>query len=208
MKTLDKGQDKIQEICDALRKETLEPAQGEAERIIEEAKQRAHTIVQEAHSEAKTLHEDARATIEKEKNVFESSLSQAVKQSLEVLRQEVETHLFNSQLQETLKGITTDPKVIARLIEAMVKGVEKEGIAADLGAIIPETVPVEEVAGFLAEEVVKKLEKGGVILGPITGGAQVKLTDKKITLDMTDESFRKLLANYVRKDFRTLFFAE
>lgn len=206
MKTLDKGQDKIQEICDALRKETLEPAQGEAERIIAEAKERAHTIVQEAHREAEKLHGDARAAIEKEKNVFDSSLTQAVKQSLETLRQEVESHLFNSQLKETLKGITTDPKVIGRLIEAMVKGVEKEGIAADLAAIIPEAVPAEEVAGFLAEEVLQKLAKGGVKLGPITGGAQVKLTDKKVTLDMTDESFRKLLANYVRKDFRTLFF--
>ena len=93
MKTLDKGQDKIQKICNVLRQETIEPAQKQAETIVAEAKERAHKIQVEAEKEAEKLHEDARAAIEKEKNVFDSSLSQAVKQSLETLRQEVETAL-------------------------------------------------------------------------------------------------------------------
>ena len=37
MKTLEKGQDKIQKICAILRDQTLEPAQKEAQEIIERA---------------------------------------------------------------------------------------------------------------------------------------------------------------------------
>ena len=44
MKGLETGKDKIQKICDALRKETLEPAKQEAREIVE----KAHRLVVES----------------------------------------------------------------------------------------------------------------------------------------------------------------
>lgn len=38
MKSLEKGKDKIQKICDKLRGKTLEPAEKEARQILEDAK--------------------------------------------------------------------------------------------------------------------------------------------------------------------------
>ena len=48
-KTLEKGEDKIQKICDALRRETLEPAKAEAEqlRLVAEAKAEAYRKISE-----------------------------------------------------------------------------------------------------------------------------------------------------------------
>ena len=48
MKGLESGKDKIQKICDALRKETLEPAKQEAREIVENAHMQASEIVTEA----------------------------------------------------------------------------------------------------------------------------------------------------------------
>ena len=52
MKSLEKGEEKIQKICDVLRRETLEPAQLEAEGVIEQAKEKAAGIVREAEQNA------------------------------------------------------------------------------------------------------------------------------------------------------------
>jgi len=55
MKTLEKGQDKIQKISDQLRREILEPAQEEAKKIIEEAKRKASHLNMEAEKQAEEI---------------------------------------------------------------------------------------------------------------------------------------------------------
>ncbi len=207
MKTLEKGQDKIQRICDSLRVETLEPAKIEAGRLIEEAKQKAAQIISEANKEAERLHANARVAIEREHNIFQSSLLQASKQSLEALRQSIEEKLFNDELEEIVRAEMGKPTVIADLVKAMIGAIQDKGIEANLEAVIPNTASPKEVNALLGEQILKKLKGGSVTLGNIGGGAQVKLASQKLTLVMTDEELRKLLAQYVRKDFRKMLFS-
>lgn len=205
-KTLEKGEDKIQKICDALRRETLEPAKQEAEKIIEEARARAEQIVNEAQAQAEKLHENAREAIEQERNVFHSSLEQAGKQGLEELRQAIEHKLFHDELQKVIEENSSDPKVIAKLISSIVQAIEKEGITTELSAVIPQAVSAEEINRLLGEGILKKLKEESVTFGEFVGGAQVKLHNKKMTIDITDRALMELLSSYVRKDFRKLLF--
>lgn len=207
MKTLDKGQDKIKKICSILRDETIEPAKKDAEKIIKEAQKQAEQIINEAHKQAESIINDARHAIEQEKNVFHSSLLQASKQGIEALKQSIEHKLFNEQLVAMLESQTTDPKVISNLINAIVKSVEKEGLEADLTAIIPKNVVPKEVNKLLLEEVLKKLKDHTVTVGNFKGGAQVKIVNKKMTIDISEESLQEILASYIRKDFRKMIFA-
>lgn len=208
MKTLDKEQDKVQKICDTLRKQTLEPAQADARNIIIEAKAHAEEIVREAHRQADQLLADARQAIAREKSVFESSLSQAAKQSLEALRQAIETELFNPELHNlTVRG-TTDPAVIASLINSICKAIEKEGLASDLSTLIPASVSAQQINSMIAKEVLSKLKEKSVQLGDFSGGAKVCLEGKNITLDMSNEAIEDLLQRYVRKDFRKMLFGK
>lgn len=206
MKNLDKGQDKVEKICQEIRKETLEPAQKEAERIIEEAKQAAEKIVEDAHHEKEKILKSAKAEIAQEKNIFESSLEQASRQSLESLRQSIEHKMFNEGLDHVLKSHTSNPQVVATLINAIVKALEKEGLDAHLSAIIPKEVSSKDVVVFLAEDVKSKLKDEAMTVGNFAGGAQVKLMDKKMTVDISDKALSELVSSYVRKDFRKLFF--
>lgn len=208
MKTLEKGPDKIQKIGDKLRHEVIEPAKGEAQQIIEAAQQKASEIIAQAEKQAKELKASAHAQIEQEKNVFHSSMLQASRQSVEALRQTIEHRLFNDQLSTVLKGHMTDPKIIADLINAVVKAIEKEGLGADLSAIIPQAVPAAAVNKLLLQEVLQKLKGETVTLGSFAGGAQIKIEDKQIRIDLTDAAIKELLSNYVRKDFRQLIFAK
>lgn len=205
-KALEKGPEKIQKICDLLKKETLEPAKLEAESIIAQAREEAARIIQEAKHEAEQLNARAHESIEREKNVFQASLTQASRQCIEALRQSVESEFFNSQLLELIDSQVKDPAVIANLIKGILAALEKEGTDVDLSAVIPRTVSVEAVNSLLGEGVLKKLREHKVISGNILGGAQVKLHGKELTLDLSDSTMKELVANYVRKDFRKWIF--
>lgn len=205
-KTLDKGENKIQKICDALRKETLDPAKEEADRLVEEAKVKAEQIIKDAHIRADKQIADGKSEIERERRVFHSSLDQATRQALEELRQTIEHHFFNNELQTLILKKSADPEILSKLIEAIVKAIDKEGLSTDLSAIIPKVVPAEEVNRLIAQNLLAKLQGGGVELGEFFGGAQVKLHDKKMTIDITDRSLMELLSRYVRKDFRKFLF--
>lgn len=206
MKSLEKGQDKIQKICDKIRRETIEPAQQEAQSIIEEAKSKADEIIHEAEKHKEDLIKQARAQIDQERNVFHSSLHQAAKQTIESLRQEIEQKFFNEELQTLLSKPLSDSKLIAELINGIVKAIEKEGLATDIGVVIPRNVSADDVSALLLDGVRKRLKDKQIEIGHFNGGIQVKLLGKKMTLDLSDQALKELLSNYVRKDFRQLLF--
>lgn len=207
MKTLDKGQEKIKKICEALRDETLEPAQKEAQDIIKAAHKQAEHILAEAQKKAESLQAGARASIEQERNVFQSSLQQAAKQSVEALRQSIEAKFFNEHLYEIIEKGAVDPQLIANLINAIVKALEREGVAANLTALIPKDISERQVNELLLKDVISKLREKSVVIGDFTGGAKVTLNNKRVTIDISQEALKELLGSYiVRKDFRKLVF--
>lgn len=207
MKSLEKGQEKVQKICDLLRKQTIEPAKIEAEAIIEEAQKRATEIKVEAERHREQLLKQAKGQIDQERNVFYSSLQQACKQTLEVLKQEIEHKLFNEELQTLFEQPMNDPKIVADLINAVVRSLEKEGLNSDLSIAISRVVAADDVNALLIEGVRKRLKNKSLEVGNFHGGAQVKLIGKKMMLDLSDQAIKELVAHYIRKDFRKLIFS-
>ena len=72
MKGLETGKNKIQKICDVLRKETLEPAKQEAAEIVENAHIAASKILVDAQKKGQELLSLAEKEIAEKKKVFES----------------------------------------------------------------------------------------------------------------------------------------
>lgn len=204
-KTLEEGSKKIQQICDLLKNDAIEPAKKEAEAIIANAKAKAQEIISNAEKQANKIHSDTKLAIEQERNVYQSSLVQAAKQSVESLRQQFEHKFFNEQLTQLVEKHSADPKVIARLIETIIQALEKEGVAANLSVIIPKQISPKEVNSLLAENILKQIKDHSVELGNFSGGVQVKLQDKKMTLDITNDAIVELLSTY-RRGFRELVF--
>lgn len=206
MENLDTGKDKIKKICEILKNETLQPAQEEAQRIVEGAEQEARTIQRAAETQAEEIVTAAKLKMAKQKELFDQSIRGACAQVIESLKQEIEKNLFNASLSEWLSKQTVDADLAAKLINAIVKAVEKEGTSAELSAIIPSQIPAEKVNALLLKEVLGKLREKSVVLGGLTGGVQLKLHDKQLTLDLSDEALKELLGRYIRKDFRDLLF--
>jgi V/A-type H+-transporting ATPase subunit E len=206
MKGLDTGKDKVKKICDVLKKETLEPAKKEAEEVILQAKAEAEKIIKHAEKESERMHHEARVEIEKNRAIFQASLSQASRQAIELLKQEIEEKLFNKELKAVLmKGIEA-PKVIADLINALIKALEKEGLDADLSVYISSAIPAHAVNSLLTENILSKLREKSVLLNESAGGVEVKLHQENMTIDLSLDTLKEIVAQYIRKDFRALFF--
>src|SRR3984957_11315498 len=164
MKGTESGTDKVKKICEALRKETLEPAMVEAEEIIAHAREEAERIIREAERQSELLFEGSKERINREKEIFQAALSQASKLVVQFLRQTIEEKLFNRELARQLASTMQNPKILADLITAVVKAIEKEGKDVDLSAFIPSAIPARDVNAFLAKEILEKLKEKSVLL--------------------------------------------
>jgi V/A-type H+-transporting ATPase subunit E len=208
MKTLENGHNKIQIISDKLRHEIIEPSKVEAQQIIESAHLNAAEIVSQAEKQAEGIKASSHAKIEQDRKVFQSSMWQALQQCLESLRQNIEQKLFNEQLNGLIENQMSDPQIVANLINAIVQAIEKEGLGADLSAVIPRTVSSQAVSKLLLQEVLNKLKGKSIAIGNFAGGAEVKIEENKIRIVFTDATLKEMLSNYIRKDFRALIFAQ
>lgn len=206
MKTLENENEKVNRICEILRKETLEPAEKKAQGMLEEAKAQADEIIRHAEKEAEEILESAKLKIAQERKVFQSSLAQGAKQSLEMLRQEIVQNLFNPALEQLIQKKLATTDTIASIIDALVHAIKSSGFSGDLQAYIPKNISPDMVNSLLLKEVLNTLEKHSVEIGNFNGGAQVKLVNKNMRLDMTDAAIKELIAQFVREDLRKIIF--
>ncbi|MGR3973973.1 MAG: V-type ATP synthase subunit E [Candidatus Rhabdochlamydia sp.] len=206
MKGLETGHHKIKKICDALRKETLEPAQLQAEVFLEEAKKEADAIINDAKLRAEKIRHESQIEFQKQRLAFEASLAQACRQTIESLKEKVEKQFFNRELLKLIEAPLQNPEVIAQLIQAVVGGIEKEGIQTDIAALIGSTISVQDVNHLLGLTVVNKLKDKTVLQGELERGIEVKLMKEHMTLDLSEATFYDMIATYLRKDFRQFLF--
>ncbi|MBI3508764.1 MAG: V-type ATP synthase subunit E [Chlamydiia bacterium] len=206
MKNLDSGKDKIQKICDALRKETLEPAKQEAREIVENAHLQAAEILKEAQNKAQKIVAEANKEIEEKKRVCQSSLQLSCRQAVEQLKQKIEQQLFNKQLAEFVAKEMSDPKLIAHLINSLVRSIEQQGWGEEFNAVIPKDISAHTINALLVSQILHKLEKESVTIGDFAGGVQIRLKDKQMTIDVSDAVIKDLIAQFIRRDFRNLVF--
>ena len=206
MKRLETGKEKIQKICDVLKKETLEPAKQEAREIIENAHLQASEIVKEAKKKGEALIQSAEREMEEKKKIFNASLQLACRQGIELLKQKVERELFDKQLTEAVVKEMGDPKVIAALIQSFMRSMEEKGVEEEFIASIPKGMTPRSINALLGSQVLERLHKQTVVVGDFEGGAQISLKGKQITIDISDAAVRELIAQFIRRDFREMIF--
>jgi V/A-type H+-transporting ATPase subunit E len=207
MKGIETGKDKVRKITEALRKETLEPAMNEAGDIVRQAREEADKIIQGAKKEAESLFQQGREKLDRERTIFQSALVQASKQIVQLIKQEFEEKIFNKELGKQIVQNLQNPRGLADLITVLVKSLEKEGLDADFSVYISAAIPARDVNALLAKEILEKLKEKSVLLSPMGGGIELKLHKENLILDLSDTAIKELISNYIRKDFRELFFA-
>lgn len=206
MKAIESGKDKVKKICDVLRKETLEPALLEAEQIVQSAKQEAERLISQTMAQIEQLKQEAALEIAREKNVFEASLSQACKQALSFLKQDIENKILDQQLLSLLSRALQEPRTLSNLITALIQAIDKEGMDVSLSAYIPAAIPARAVNELLGAALLERLKEKSVLIGSMAGGIALVLHQNKMTIDLSDKALKDLVAGYIRKDFRDMIF--
>ena len=206
MKSLETGKDKIQKICDAIRRETLDPVKQEVSEIIENAHMKAAEIVREAEKQAASLKSSAQAEMEEKNKLFQASLKLSCRQGIESLKQKIEEELFNKELSQIVTKETSTPNIIVKLIESFMRSLESCGIEEDFEAIIPKEIPARSINEQLAKGILDRLKQHTVELGDFHGGVKLRMKDRQITIDISDEVVKELIGSYIRRDFRDLIF--
>lgn len=203
---IETGKDRVQKICEVLRKETLEPAIKEAKCIIDDSKKEAEEIIFKAKAKADKMVKDAEHSITKKQEIFKASLNQGARQSIEWLKQEIKERLLNQNLASLIVKSSSSPQVLADMVRAVIKAVEDEGLETDLSAIIPSAVSAESVNELIGKELLEKLKEKSVLIGPKKGGIEMKLHKENITIDLSETALLELMTQYIRKDFHQFFF--
>lgn len=206
MRSLETGKEKVQKICDAIRKETLEPAKQEAREIVENAHLRAAEVVREATKKAEALKKAAEADIEEKRRVFDASLHLSCRQGIEMLKQKIEQELFNKELERLVKQEMASPQIIVDLIQSFMRSLEEQGIEEDFEVVIPKEISPRSINSLLTDKVLEHLKGRSVVLGDFHGGVQVRMKGREITIDISDAVVRELIARYIRRDLRDLVF--
>lgn len=208
MSEKEKASDKVKTICRLITEETLTPAKKEAQETINLAKNEAQVILEEAHKEAKLIQERCDREVEHKLSVMQASLDMAVKQAILFLKQEITEHFFSKELHHMLTKEMENRDWVAKLLEAMVVSLEKEGISSELHAVLPKTTTRDQIVHSLTKAVADRLKQAGekgITVGNMIG-VELKPAGENFTLSVTEEALHQIIAKYVHRDLREKIF--
>ena len=201
------GEERLAAICQALRQETLSPAQQEAESILIAARKDAEIIREEAKKEADELKKHALKEIEKEQTLFQSSLKHAARQTIERLKDKIENKLFNKGLDLLLQEKFPEA-TLGSVLEALTKMIELSGLTQAPELWVGKHVNLKALLASLSEKTLSKFEEEKIKIGPFSEGFKLQIKDQNMTIEITEESIRDILSSLLRKDFRRYLFKE
>ena len=204
----ERADQRIQAICEKIRYETLDPAKEQANAILEQAKKERELILEQARHDAETMKKETRALLQEENQVFQSSLAQSCKQTVEHLMQRIEESLFNPALETWIQEQMGDAASYAKLIDVLISAIQKEGTQTNISVLIPKSFSADVINAQLSQKVLQSLKGGSVEIADIKGGLKVHLIEKKMTLDLSQETLREIISSLIRKDFRKIFFED
>lgn len=200
------GKEKVDRICQLLKEETLKPAQEEAKNILDSARQKADEIVLQAENKKKQILSDLDQEIEQKQKIFDSSLNLSCRNAYQKVRESLEKNLFSEDLQKMIQEEVSNTQVMTDFVKAIVEAIDKEGLSTDLEVFIPKKVNRDEFVKELINRFKDKLQKEKVIDQDFAAGVKVKMVDQKITIDLSDQALKELIASFLQKEFRQIVF--
>ena len=206
MKLMETGSEKVKKICEVLRRDTLEPARGEAEEMISAARNEAERILKAAHEKASGIVHDAEDKMRKQEEVFKASLNLSFKQSIAKLKNEVQKNLFLPALKQSLDHTMSKEAFLEKLFSALMEGIKQSGLSADISLILPRAISKEDLSKFIIQCGFEDHQNKVVAVGPFKGGFQVKFEKEHMTVDLTEETIMQMILDYTSESFRKLVF--
>lgn len=177
----------IQDLITSIKKEGIDSAKKEADKIIKDANKKADSIIAQAKAEAAKTFEDCKKEIEILKQSANVSAQQAKRDAVISFKQEINEHL-NRILTSDIGKVMND-EVLAQLIKSVIADSDTSKI----------TVEVGNVSDSLKNELAVEI-KNGLEIRPVKSvkaGFRVVMKDGSGFMDCTDEQIAEMLKPFL-----------
>lgn len=196
---------KLQELTDKLYNEGLSKGREEGEMLLAKARAEAEEIRSSARKEAESIIAEAEKSAAALREKAESDIRMASAQSLQATKKDIEDLLVNAMVSNKVSKALADKDFIKETIRTVAGKFGSE--ASDISIVLPESMKGEldawvssELGKILGKEVKAEFSKkiqGGFTIGPKDGSWFVSFSD---------ETFRLLIAEYLRPVTRKILF--
>ncbi len=199
----------LKEVIEELKKEGIEAAKAEAEKIVADAKAEAEKIIADAKAEAEKIVADARAEAQRLRRQLDTELAQAARVGLDKFRSAVENALVVPAIDETVGRQLQDKQFLEKIIMEVVKGFVQNGFKGQpLEVILPADLKDKVSSSFAAK--FKMMTGASVNVefdDSISFGFKIGPKEEGFVYDLSDEGFREMFVQFLSPRFRDLFLA-
>jgi V/A-type H+-transporting ATPase subunit E len=199
---------KIKEIVDILKKDGVDAGKSEAEHIKTEANKEAEQIKKDALQEKENIIAQARDEAKKLQSSAEANVRMAISQGISKFKESIEKSLLSPTLMESIQK-SMDGKTVKDMILIVVKAYAEQGFSTnDLKIILGENEKKELKSSIMNELNSKIKDTQGIEISNeiIPEGVKLVQKDGNLSLEFTTESIKEVMLNYIRPEFRDLFF--
>lgn len=198
--------DKLQELTEKLYIQGLSKGKEEGKLLLSRAREEADRIVSDARTQAAAIISDAEKQAADLKDKTASDLKMASAQCLQATKKDIENLLVNAIGAAPAGKQLSDPDFLKKIIEAVATRFSAEQ-SADLSLLLPASLK-QELEPWVEGELRQKLGSGlkADFTKKVAGGFSIGPKDGGWFVSMTDETFSKLLAEYLRPVTRKLLF--
>jgi V/A-type H+-transporting ATPase subunit E len=211
----------VEELIHRLRNDGVAAGREEAERIIRDAENRANWLVEQAKAEADELLENAATETQRFRDSAEEALQVAARDAVLQMKDQL-TQQFSEEIGRLVRGEIKHAALLERLILEVAGRVrDQAGLDGEpsVDILLPEGAmqladlrehPDELRHGELSHlviDVAGNMLREGVTLTPsrdVKEGIRIRLTEKQIEIDLSDEAIAAHLLEHLLPRFRAL----
>ncbi len=197
---------KLQELTDKLYNEGLSKGKEEGELLLAKAHKEADAIVAKAKADAEAIMAEAERSAADLKSKAESDVKMASAQSLQATKKSIEDLLVGNLISGKVKEALDDPDYLKKLITAVAERFNAEE-SCELRLVLPEALQ-KQLEPWVKTELRKALDKPveAEFSKKVSGGFTIGPKDGSWYVSLSEETFRELIAEYIRPVTRKLLF--
>ena len=197
---------KLQELTDKLYNEGLSKGKEEGELLLAQARVEADKIRATGRREAALIVAEAEKEAAALKEKAESDIRMASAQSLQATRKDIEDLLVNAVISDKVDKAMKDKDFVKEIIRS-VAGKFSTSEAEDISLVLPASMK-KDLEKWVSSELAKALGKEvkAEFTKKIQGGFTIGPRDGSWFVSFTDETFRELIAEYLRPVTRKILF--
>ena len=201
-------QNKLQELTDKLYNEGLSKGKAEGEQILADARNRAEEILAKAKAEADEILAEAAKKASDLEEKTSSDVKMASAQCLQATRSDIENLVCGKIVAPKVEKALSEEGFVKEIIKAVASRFSASE-SADLALVLPESLK-ESLEPWVAGELSKELgsEIKASFSKKIGGGFTIGPKDGSYYVSLSEQTFKELIAEYLRPVTRKLLFGE